>query len=63
MIQHTVPEIANKIGRLFSAMKGTESTDTIAKEINDVLIFADKIPISLLNPSWTFFAKQKGVSL
>ncbi len=61
MIQHTVPEIANKIGRLFSAMNGTESTDTIAKEINDILVYGDRVPISLLNPSWHHFAKCKGV--
>ena len=62
MIQQTVPAIAEKINRLFSGMKNTESPDIIAKEINDILIYADKIPISLLNPSWDHFAKRKGVS-
>ncbi len=61
MIQHTVPEIANKIGRLFSALNGTESFDIIAKEINDVLIYGNQVPISLLNPSWDYFAKRNGV--
>ena len=62
MIQHTVPDIAEKISRLFSAMKGKESLDIIAKDINDILIYGDKIPISLLNPSWDYFAKRKRVS-
>jgi len=62
MINHTIPDIAEKISRLFSAMNGQESFDVIAKEINDILIYGDKIPISLLNPSWTYFAKRKGVT-
>ena len=62
MIQHTVPEIANKISRLFSAMKEQESPEIIATEINDILIYGDKVPISLLNPSWNYFAKRKGVT-
>lgn len=61
MIQHTVPDIAEKISRLFSVMKGKESLDIIAKDINDILIYGDKIPISLLNPSWDYFAKRKKV--
>jgi len=62
MIQHTVPEIANKIARLYSAMREQESPEIIAKEINDLLIIVDKVPLSLLNPSWLYFAKQKGVT-
>lgn len=61
MIQHTVPDIAEKISRLFSGMKDKESTDIVAKDINDILIYGDKIPISLLNPSWDYFAKRKKV--
>ena len=49
MNPQTVPDIAKKIGRLFSGMKNTESPTIIAKEINDILIYADKIPVSLLN--------------
>lgn len=61
MIQHTVPDIAEKIGRLYSAMSKQESLDIVAKEINDILIYGDKVPVSLLNPSWDYFAKRKGV--
>ena len=61
LTQYTVPEVAEKISRLFSGMKNTESPDVIAKDINDILIYADKIPVSLLNPSWDHFAKRKGV--
>ena len=57
-----MPDIAEKISRLFSAMKGKESSDIVAKEINDILVYGDKIPISLLNPSWDYFAKRKGVT-
>lgn len=63
MIQHTVPDIAEKISRLFSAMKHTDSPDVIAKDIDDILIYGDKVPISLLNPSWDYFAKRKGVKI
>lgn len=63
MIQHTAPEIAEKIGRLYLAMREQESLEIIAKEINDILIYGDKVPLSLLKPSWHYFAKQKGVSV
>ena len=63
MIHHTIPDIAEKISRLFSAMNGQESFDVIAKEINDILIIGDKVPLSLLNPSWDYFAKRKGVTI
>ena len=63
MIQQTVPEIADKISRLFSGMKNSESSDVIAKDINDILIYVDKIPTSLLNSSWDYFAKRKGVKI
>ena len=62
MIQHTVPEIAEKIGRLYSVMREQESLEIIAKEINDILIIGDKVPLSLLSPSWDYFAKRKGVT-
>ena len=61
MSQLTVPEIVGKISRLYSAMKNQESPEIIAKEINDILIYGDKVPISLLNPSWDYFAKRNGV--
>ena len=61
MVQHTVPDIAEKIGRLFSAMKHAESPDIIAKEINDILIYGDKVPLSLLKSAWNYFAQRKGV--
>lgn len=61
MSQLTVPEIVEKISRLYSAMKNQESPEIIAKEINDILIYGDKVPISLLNPSWDYFAKRNGV--
>jgi len=63
MIQQTVPDIAEKISRLYSAMKEQESPEIVAKEINDVLIYGDKVPLSLLNPSWDYFAQRKGVEI
>jgi hypothetical protein len=48
MSQLTVPEIAEKIGRLYFAMREQESPEIIAKEINDILIYGDKVPLSLL---------------
>ena len=63
MLEHNVPDIAEKIQLLFFALRGKESSDDIAKNINDILIYVDKIPISLLNPSWDYFAKRKGVDI
>jgi len=63
MIEHNVPTIAERISKLFSALKGKESVDVIAKDINDILIYGDKVPVSLLNPSWDYFAKTKGVTI
>jgi len=62
MIQHTIPDIAERISNLFHALYGKDSISDIAKNINDILIYGDKIPISLLNPSWDYFAKRKGVT-
>lgn len=63
MIQLTVPDIAEKISRLFSAMKGKNSAGIIAKDINDILIYADKIPINMVSGAWEYFAKRKGVEI
>ncbi len=61
MSQLTVPEIAEKISRLYLAMKNQESPEIIAKEINDILIYGDKVPLSLLKSAWHYFAQRKGV--
>ena len=63
MIQHNSPEIAERIDRLYSAMKGKESPEIIAKEINDILIYGDKVPLSLLKSAWDYFAQRKGVTI
>ena len=63
MSQLTVPEIAEKIGRLYSAMREHESPEIIAKEINDILIYGDKTSLSLLKSAWTYFAQRKGVEV
>jgi len=63
MIENTVPDIAERISNLFHALRGKDSISDIAKNINDILIYGDKIPISLLNPSWDFFVKIKGVEI
>ena len=63
MSQLTVPEIAEKIGRFYLAMREQESPEIIVKEINDILIYGDKVPLSLLKSAWDYFAKRKGVSI
>ncbi len=63
MAQHTAPDIAEKISRLYLAMKEQESPEIIAKEINDILIIGDKVPLSLLKSAWTYFAERKGVEI
>jgi len=56
------PEIAERIEVLHSMLKGIHSSKEIAKNINDVLIHGDKVPIQLLKPAWEIFAKKKGVT-
>lgn len=61
MTDKNIPSIAERISKLFSAMKGQESAENIAKNINDILIYGDKISVSLLSSSWDYFAKRKGL--
>jgi hypothetical protein len=63
MVKPIVSDIAEEIDRLFSGMKNTESHDIVVKDINDILLYADKVLISLLNPSWDYFAQRKGVKI
>lgn len=57
----TVPEIAKKIGLLYSALKaGGNSEEESATKINDIMIFGDKIPPNLLSAAWDFYAKDLG---
>lgn len=58
-----MPDVAEKISRLFSAMKGKDTPDVIAKDINDILIFGDKVPSNIVSSAWDYFAKRKGVSI
>ena len=56
-----VPEIARRIAELHSMLKKNNPLNEIGKKINDVLIYADKVPVQLLRPAWELFAKNKGV--
>ena len=62
-VEKTVPSVSKRIEELCQVMKSLHKPSEVASKINDILIFGDKIPISLLNPSWDHFAKRKGVSL
>ena len=59
--QYATPEVAEKIARLFSAMKGHDTSDVVAKDINDILIFGDKIPSNIVSSAWDLFAQKNGV--
>ncbi len=56
-----VPEIAKRIAELHTMLKKSNSVSEIGKKINDVLIYAEKVPVQLLRPAWELFAKNKGV--
>lgn len=56
----TVPEIADKITKLYSILKQIDSTENTARKINDILIHGDKVPLQLLTPAWELFAKKMG---
>ena len=58
-----MPDVTEKISRLFSAMKGNDSPDIIAKDINDILIIGDKVPSNIVSGAWDYFAKRKGVNI
>ena len=57
----TVPEIAKRIAELHKMFKQYNSTVETSKKINDVLIYAEKVPVQLLRTAWELFAKDKGV--
>ena len=58
----TVPEIAKKIGSLYGALKeNADSVDDVAKKINDILIYGERISPQFLSPAWEVFAKERGV--
>ena len=63
LIQHTMPDIAERINTLFLALRGKDSISDIAKNINDILIYGDKIPINIVSGAWEYFAKRKGVCI
>ena len=55
------PQIAERINELYDILKNSGSPTTIANKINAILLHGDGIPVTLLEASWDFFAKQKGV--
>jgi len=58
----TVPEIAKKIKSLYSTLKGNgDSPQELARKINDILLFGEKIPRQLVLSAWEFFATESGV--
>ena len=63
LVQHTVPDVAEKISRLFFAMNDKELPDVVAREINDILIYGDKVPYNIISSAWDYFAKSKGVTM
>lgn len=58
-----VPEIAKRIAELHSLLKNGNTPDEIGNKINDILIYADKVPCNILSGAWDLFAKRKGVSI
>ncbi len=61
-VERTVPSVSKRIEELCRIMKHLHEPSEVASKINDILIYGDKIPISLLKPSWDYFAKSKGVT-
>ena len=60
MSNDNVPEIAKKIGKLYSALRRLESPEETASTINTILIYEEKIPQQLLSSAWDLFAQEKG---
>lgn len=59
-----VPEISKKIGLLYSILKASgSSVEDSATKINDIMIFAEKIPPNILDAAWNFYVKDLGVKL
>ncbi len=56
-----IEQAAMKIGQLYNALQNTDSSQHIAKQINDILIYGDKISLNELEVAWNYFAKMKGV--
>lgn len=62
-LEHNSPSVSKRIEELYKVMKHLHEPSEVASKINDILIYGDKIPVSLLSPSWDYFAKRKGVSI
>jgi len=58
----TVPEVAERIGKLYLVLKVTDDAQSIVSKINDILLHGDNIPLNIVSAGWQFFAKRKGVS-
>ena len=53
--------IAQRIGELYSALKGKDTEAKTAKKINDILIFGEKVSIQVLLSAWDYYAYKKGI--
>lgn len=62
-LEHNSPSVSKRIEELYKVMKHLHDPSDIAKNINDILIYADKIPINIVSGAWEYFAKRKGVSI
>ena len=58
---NTIPEIVKRIAELHKVLNQYNRTDETGKKINDVLIYAEKVPVELLRSAWKLFAKERGV--
>jgi len=53
--------VAQRIGELYSALKGKDTLAKTAKKINDILIFGENVSIQVLLSAWDYYAYKKGI--
>jgi hypothetical protein len=62
-LEHNTPSVSKRIEELYKIMKHLYDPSEVASKINDILIYADKIPINIVSGAWEYFAKRKGVCI
>ncbi|NQV40241.1 MAG: hypothetical protein HQ505_06855 [Nitrosopumilus sp.] len=60
-LEHNTPSISKRIEELYKAMKHLHDVSDIASNINDILIYGNKVPSNIVSGAWDLFAQKKGV--
>jgi len=60
-IAKTVQSVSSRIEELYKVLIKFNEPEEAAQQINDILIYGDKIPENIISASWDYFAQRKKV--